>query len=130
MSPPVSLPDDEGVVVTLVVLAGGGIGAVGIAVGLLLARGGRRTRPQPEAQIERPDGVLAGVCAGPCLVMHVIDRRYPRQRALAPYYIAHCECDWTGPAHDDITGAARELAIADAFRHSANVEPTVGRPVD
>jgi len=47
-------------------------------------------------------------------VWHVHDRKLD-------YYVAHCECDWIGPAHDAIEPNASDQARSDAAQHGTNV---------
>jgi hypothetical protein len=46
-----------------------------------------------------------------------------------PYFIARCECDWVGDGHDASEPDALAATCADAFGHSVNAEPAVGRPM-
>lgn len=41
------------------------------------------------------------------------------------YFLARCECDWVGPAHDNDSPDAEAAAWADACGHGTNVGPAV-----
>jgi hypothetical protein len=57
-------------------------------------------------------------------VHHVLPDPYYPEEDFGPYYVALCECGWTGEPRD-----TREQAFGDAREHDPRVEPDVRRPV-
>jgi drug/metabolite transporter (DMT)-like permease len=46
-----------------------------------------------------------------------------------PYFVAHCDCDWVGTAHDATEPHARDKAFREAREHGTEVAPEVGYPL-
>jgi hypothetical protein len=94
--------------------------AVASDVALLLAVGSVvRRRPARREQRKAPTGVHDGE------VWYVVDNKQPP--TFEPYYVAHCSCDWVGPARPGVDGA--DVARRDALAHTPKVSVEVTRPL-
>ena len=71
-----------------------------------------------------------GECDGPVEIWHVRDFANKKTPAFAPYFIARCECNWVGAAHDDTDPEAEQKVRNEAAVHCSNIKPEVAFPVD
>lgn len=97
------------------------------ALGLLAFTGALITQPRRRrARLARRQEAEGTACAGPAQIWRVSDSE-ARKPTFEPFYVAHCACDWAGPAREG--GQAESLARSDALEHTDNVTTEVLAPL-